>query len=293
MLLFVQDPLQLPDKQAREAVIQAHQFQIVVRGSGDVGSAVAHRLFLSGYNMILHDGPQPATTRRGMAFTDAIFDGQAVLEGLYALRVDDLHALPGLMAEHRVLPIVVAAFDALIGAVQPGILIDARMRKRTQPDRQRGLARLTIGLGPNFVAGETTDLAIETSWGDDLGAIVEQGPTRPLGGDPRPLAGHSRDRFVYAPCTGIFQTGHHIGDPVSRDEIVAHIGDTALHAPLTGILRGLTRDGVPVSGGTKVIEVDPRGSAPVVTGIGERPRRIAEGVMHAVEAWMKRVNKLT
>ena len=29
---------------------------------------------------------------------------------------------------------------------------------------QRGHAALTVGLGPNFVAGETVDLAIQTMW---------------------------------------------------------------------------------------------------------------------------------
>lgn len=42
---------------------------------------------------------------------------------------------------------------------------------------------------------------------------------------------------------------------------------------------------VPVSQGTKVIEVDPRGPAAEVRGIGERPRRIAEGVLQAVAGW--------
>jgi xanthine dehydrogenase accessory factor len=80
------------------------------------------------------------------------------------------------------------------------------MRKHHQPEVQRGLAKLTIGLGPNFIAGETTDLAIETSWGDELGRVIERGATRPLAGEPREVAGHGRDRYVYAPHVGIFHT---------------------------------------------------------------------------------------
>jgi hypothetical protein len=38
-------------------------------------------------------------------------------------------------------------------------VIDARMRKRAVPEGQRGLAPLTIGLGPNFIAGENVDVA--------------------------------------------------------------------------------------------------------------------------------------
>ena len=55
-----------------------------------------------------------------------------------------------------------------------------------------------------------------------------------------------------------------------------------LAAPLSGVIRGLTHSGVPVAVGTKIIEVDPRGDPAAVFGLGERPRRIAEGVCRAV-----------
>ncbi|MDQ5852309.1 MAG: hypothetical protein M3380_09610, partial [Chloroflexota bacterium] len=131
-------------------MIQGRQCWIVVRGSGDVGSAVAHRLFLAGYTVIIHDGPQPTMSRRGMAFTDAIFDRHAVLDGVAAVRSDDLEGLLVMQAEHTCIPVVVTEFHALLGAVDPHILVDARMRKRAQPEVQRGLVPLTIGLGPNY-----------------------------------------------------------------------------------------------------------------------------------------------
>jgi hypothetical protein len=39
------------------------------------------------------------------------------------------------------------------------------------------------------------DVAIETSWGDNLGAVIEAGSTLPLGGEPRPVGGVGRARF--------------------------------------------------------------------------------------------------
>ena len=48
------------------------------------------------------------------------------------------------------------------------------------------------------------------------------------------------------------------------------------------MIRGLTHSGVPVAVGTKIIEVDPRGDPAAVFGLGERPRRIAEGVCRAI-----------
>ena len=258
---------------------------VVVRGAGDVGSAVAHRLYRAGYTVLLHDGAQPTTTRRGMAFADAIFDGSAVLEEVTAVRVDELDALEALLRVREAIPVVNAGLDEVLDAARPTVLVDARMRKRSRPEPQRGLAPLTIGLGPGFVAGENVDLAVETSWGDDLGRVIERGPTLPLEGEPRPIGGHARDRYVYAPLAGIFRTTCRIGQLVRQDELIAHIDTTPLHAPLGGALRGLTHDGVPLAAGTKVIEVDPRGVTATVTGIGERPGRIADRVLRAVEWW--------
>jgi xanthine dehydrogenase accessory factor len=255
--------------------------RVLIRGSGDVGSAVAHLLAREGHEVVIHDVALPAAPRRGMAFADAIFDGSCDLEGVRARRIDDVDGLRAGGAD--VLVTTVELGDAL-AAVVPDVLVDARMRKRAQPESQRGLARLTIGLGPNFVAGETTDLAIETQWGDDLGTVVSEGPTKALGGEPRSFEGHARDRFVYAPAAGVMRTEAQIAQRVIAGELVATIGDEELRAPLDGILRGLVHDGVPVDVGAKVVEVDPRGDLEKVFGIGPRPRRIAEGVLEAMAA---------
>jgi xanthine dehydrogenase accessory factor len=159
------------------------------------------------------------------------------------------------------------------------------MRKHAQPEIQRGLADLTIGLGPNFIAGETVDFAIETNWGESLGRIIESGATNPLQGEPREIDGHARDRYVYAPLAGVFHTSLQIGDIVMKGQEVALIDSTPLLAPIDGTLRGLTRDGVPISLKTKVIEVDPRVQNAQVFGIGERPARIADGVLTAIQNW--------
>ncbi len=253
--------------------------RVLVRGSGDVGSAVAHLLLRSGHRVVVHDVALPAAPRRAMAFADAIFDGTCELAGIRARRIDDVRLLrPG----DGEVPVTTAELDGVLAALAPDVLVDARMRKRAQPEPQRGLAPLTIGLGPNFVAGETTHLAIETQWGDELGNIVTEGPTKPLGGEPRSFEGHARDRFVYAPVAGIMRTQATIAQRVAAGERVAAIGDAELRAPLAGILRGLVPDGVPVAAGAKVVEVDPRGELTKVFGIGPRPRRLAEGVLEAM-----------
>jgi xanthine dehydrogenase accessory factor len=256
--------------------------RVLVRGSGDVGSAVAHLLLGHGHEVVIHDVEAPAAPRRGMAFADAIFDGACELDGVRARRAELAELGAGNLEE--VLVSTAPQVGDVLAALLPDVLVDARMRKRARPESQRGLAPLTIGLGPNFVAGETIDLAIETQWGEDLGTIVADGPTKPLGGEPRSFDGHARDRFVYAPVGGVMRTQAAIAQRVAAGEVVATIGDEALRAPLDGILRGLVHDGVPVAAGAKVVEVDPRGDLTKVFGIGPRPRRIAEGVLDAMAA---------
>jgi xanthine dehydrogenase accessory factor len=259
--------------------------RLLVRGSGDIGSAVAHRLFQAGYAVVLHETPQPTAARRQMAFTDALFDGSAWLEGVEARRLDDLTRLETWLAAREVLPVTALDFAALLQVLRPQALVDARMRKHLQPENQLSLAPLTIGLGPNFVAGETVRLAVETGWGEHLGKVLAHGAPQPLEGEPKAIAGHARDRYVYAPQAGIFETTRQIGERVTEGEELARIGETRLFAPISGVLRGLTHDNVPVQVKTKVIEVDPRADAPQVAGIGERPARIAAGVLAAIQAW--------
>lgn len=259
---------------------------VVVRGCGDVGSAVAHRLFRAGYPVLIHDCPSPAAPRRGMAFTDAVFDRRCTLEGVEAVRLDALTYLPEALARREAIPMVVAPLDEVLSRLLPGpaVLVDARMRKRSIPEPQRDLARLTIGLGPNFVAGQTTHLVIETSWGEPLGRVIAKGASAALSGEPRTYGGHARDRFIYAPAAGLFRTRCRIGQAVQAGQAVATLDGARLAAPLTGILRGLVRDGVAIEAGTKCVEVDPRGELANVVGIGERPSRIAQGVLEAIQA---------
>lgn len=259
--------------------------RILVRGSNDIGSAVAHALFSAGYAVVIHDLPQPTVTRRKMAFTDAIFENCAVLDGIEAHLVKQNYLLLDLLSQHQIIPVSIEQFEQVNKTIHPLVVVDARMHKHHHPETLRGLAHLTIGLGPNFVAGVTSDLAIETNWGDQLGQIISHGATQALQGEPKELGGHARNRYVYATCSGIFQTHFQPGDVVEQSQEIASIDSTPLYAPLSGLLRGITHDNVPVTIKTKVIEVDPRGTDAQISGIHDRPALIAWGVLRAIQSW--------
>ena len=253
---------------------------VLIRGIGDVGSAVGHVLHRAGFAVAILDEPCPTAHRRGMAFVDAMYDGSARLDGVTARRVDDVAEIAACRAEGCIAALCLP-FDAALQALTWSVLIDARMRKRQAPEDQRGLAPLVIGLGPGFDAGANVDIAVETSW-ERLGAILRRGPTLKLAGEPQPVGGAGRERLVYAPEDGVFRTQRRLGELVAAGDVVATVDGQPLLAPIAGALRGLTRDGIRVARDTKVIEVDPRGTTAGIFGLGERPRRIAEAVLSVV-----------
>jgi xanthine dehydrogenase accessory factor len=255
---------------------------ILVRGTGDVGSSVALVLFCAGHRVVLHDSPRPAHARRGMSFTNALFRGKCELCGVYAKYAADLRSLKCMLLCGRAVPVFDFKLEDVLLAIKPEILVDARMRKRIQPEVQRGLAPCTIGLGSNFVAGKTTDLVVETAWGPRLGAVIKRGRSQELAGEPRELGGHRRERFVYAPCAGDFRTRLDIGALVTAGQEIGQIEGLPVLAPLTGRLRGLAHDGALIKQGAKIVEVDASGNRSSGSGVGARPRRIAQGVLTAL-----------
>src|SRR5580704_18033512 len=106
---------------------------VLVRGVGDIGSAVAVILFRAGYSVALHDEPATPTPRRGMAFADAIFDGWATLDGLTAIRVQNPAELRHALHAGDAIPVAVQPFSEIADACKWSALIDARMRKRAVP----------------------------------------------------------------------------------------------------------------------------------------------------------------
>jgi xanthine dehydrogenase accessory factor len=255
---------------------------VLVHGAGDVGSAVAHMSHESGFAVVLHDAPRPSHARRGMSYTDALYDGVATLAGVVGKRIRDASDLLPMVRCRRAIALTDLPIADILQLLSLDVVVDARMRKRVRPEPQRGLAPLVVGLGPNYEAGADADVVVETAWGDDLGKVMRSGRCRDFAGEPQLIAGHGRDRYVYSPCEGEFATTLRIGDVVAAGQEVAHIGTTILRAPLSGRLRGLTHAGAVVALGAKVIEVDPRGRTAQIYSLGERPRRIARGVLEAI-----------
>ncbi len=253
-------------------------WRVLVLGIGDIGSAVAHRLFRAGELAAIQDDPRPATSRRRMAFVDAMFDGETQLTGVIARLVSPAKLSPSTWSV-RFIPVTATATASAIEKLKPDVIVDARMTKRANRERFKRLARLTIGLGPGFVAGETVDVAVETDWRNP-GRIFRTGAA--ASGRPHAPNGSGRERVLYAPGAGMFTSPCDIGDVIRRGEAIGKIGRRAVRAPLAGRLRGLARSGEPVAVGAEIAEIVPAGVDEKIVGIAERPRRIADSVLTLV-----------
>jgi len=262
----------------------------IVRGVGDVGSAIAWKLFKVGFLVICHENRQPRTIRRKMAFCDALWNGDCVLAGLKAVRVDRLeHLLPFILRRNEV-AVYSGPFEALVETIQPALIVDGRIQKFSKVETLQGLAPLTIAVGPSFIAGEHVDYVIESCWGDDLGCVLSEGSAAaPVPVPPR-LNGIGWERFVFCEGPGRFESHRQIGEHVSRGEIIGRINGRGIPAPIAGYLRGLLTPGLSVIKGEKICEIDPRGDRAHFEGLAERPRGIAEGVLKAISEYVSQSN---
>ena len=79
----------------------------VIRGAGDIASAIALRLVRCGASVLMTEIEQPLTVRRTVAFSEAVRMGKAQVEGVTAVRARDAsHALE-LLSGEGVVPVLV------------------------------------------------------------------------------------------------------------------------------------------------------------------------------------------
>jgi xanthine dehydrogenase accessory factor len=255
--------------------------RVLVVGGGDVGSAVAHRLFQAGMKVLISERPKSPHARRGMAFTDALFDGEATLQGVKARCVPDTSGVEACWREGGVLPIVTFPESLLLAEIHFDACVEATMRRHAVVPDIRNMAPLAIGLGPGYCPGVNCHVAIETQWGPGMGEVLWNSPCAQRDGGPRALAGVTRARFAVAPGAGTWRTQRRLGEQIDAGMPVGSIDNAQIHSPISGHLRGLTHDGADVKEGARVVEVDPR-IPPQIFGLGERPLAVAEGVMGAL-----------
>src|SRR6185369_6133138 len=205
--------------------------RILVLGGGDVGSAVAHRLFRLGLDVLVSERAGSTHARRGMAFTDALFEGRAVIDGVAASWQTDIEAVQQCWQRRDAVPIVTLPETLICAALVFDVVVEATMRRnQPQPDL-RALAPLTIGLGPGYVPQQNCHVAVETQWGAAMGEVLRERPAAPRSGGPYALGGAGRERFAIAPEAGTWHTARRLGQAVAQGDELGRVGAHAIRAP--------------------------------------------------------------
>lgn len=250
---------------------------VVVRGGGELATAAARLLFLSGFPVVVLERAQPLAVRRLVAFSEAVFAGEIVVDGVRArcVPIADLGPAPDFV------PVAVDPEGSAVARLRPQVLVDARMLKR-DGGTTRADAPLVIGLGPGFLAGEDVHAVIETQRGSDLGRVLWAGSAEPDSTRPAAVLGYAEKRVVRAPVGGRFQAQARIGDIVIPGQVLGLVGATPVTSAIAGLVRGLIADGVEVPAGIKIGDVDPRGPGIDPARISDKARAVAAGVLEAV-----------
>lgn len=258
------------------------QNTIVMRGGGDLASGVALRLHRIGLKVMITELAQPLTVRRLVSFSNAVFEGQAEVEGVTAICVESVLGAQPVWNRGQIPVIVDPACEI---RHDPGLnlraIIDARMTKKS-PELGMSAAPMVIGLGPGFVAGENCHAAIETNRGHTLGRVIWDGAPQMDTGIPGKVSTFRAERVLRAPEAGVFQAEKALGESVQAGERIAQVNGKPILAPFDGVLRGLLYAGIPVHQGMKVGDLDPRNDPRYAHLVSEKALAIAGGVMEAL-----------
>jgi xanthine dehydrogenase accessory factor len=250
----------------------------VVRGGGELASAAARLLFLSGMRVVVLERDQPLAVRRLVSFADAVFSGERMVEGVPG-RLVGADAVPDGPLSY--VPVVIDPEGRLLARGDADVVVDGRMAKRGSAPRHEGSAFL-VGLGPGFTAGVEVDAVIETQRGPDLGRVLWNGGAEPDTSVPSPVLGHTEKRVLRAPRSGIFHERIELGAVVVAGDVIGDVDGDPVTTPIAGLLRGVLKGGVPVEAGFKVGDVDPRGPGVNAGLISDKARAVAAGVLEAV-----------
>lgn len=249
---------------------------IIVRGGGDIGSAVAFSLYRANLGkIIITEKEKPFAIRREVSFASAIYENVKTVEGIEGRRelIEDVD-----INDKNHISVVIDEKGDSLEKFHPHVVIDAILSKRKY--RNYNLQNsFIIGLGPEFVPGENCHVAVETNRGHNLGRAYFDKPTLKPTGIPGKIAGYSEKRLLRANIDGIIKNLKEIGEFVKKGDIVALIGNTQVKAEINGVVRGLIRNGVTVYKNLKIGDIDPRGIKEYCYTISEKSRCIAGSVV--------------
>ncbi|MFO7951546.1 MAG: selenium-dependent molybdenum cofactor biosynthesis protein YqeB [Bacillota bacterium] len=260
---------------------------VLIKGAGDLASGVAHRLYQSGFKVVMTEKERPTVIRRTVSFAQAVFDDEVKIEGVQAKKVEgaeniNTETIDGFIGQ-GVIPVIVDPHLVTLNYLTPEIFIEGTLSKKNI-DTTLQDAPLVIALGPGFKAGREVHAVVETRRGHYLGRVIYSGEALPNDGQPGMVGGYSVERLLKAPVAGVFRNRLNIGDMVTAGEVAGYVGETPVPANISGVIRGLINENMEVKEQMKIGDVDPRAQREHCFSISDKARAVGGGVLEAILA---------
>ena len=258
---------------------------IIVRGGGDLATGTIYKLYQCGFQVLILEVKNPSAIRRNVAFSEAVYQGQQTVEDVTCYHAETLEQAKAMLQEGKLVVFVDPKGES-ITQLKPVAVVDAILAKKNL-GTHRGMAPITVALGPGFVAGDDVDAVVETKRGHNLGRVLWEGTAAPNTGVPGIIGGYGKERVIHSPVEGVLRNVCKITDTVQNGQVIAVVetaqGNVPIHATLDGLLRGLIRDGYSVAKGFKIADIDPRTEEyQNCFTISDKARCIAGGVVEAI-----------
>jgi len=255
-------------------------FKVVIKGAGEMATGIAHRLFMAHFkNLVMTEIPNPITVRRTVAFSEAVYNKKAEVEGLTAEYAENLSEVFDIWKREHIAVIVDPKWG-IIKNLKPDAVVDAIMAKKNIGTR-KDEAHIVIGVGPGFCAPSDVHAVIESNRGHHLGRTIYAGSPEAHTGIPGPTMGYTKERVLRAPHSGTIKHIRDIGSEVKKGDLILYVNGTPVLATIGGILRGLIRE-IDVAANEKIADIDPRGNKEHCYSITDKARAIGGGVLEAL-----------
>ena len=260
--------------------------RVLIKGAGDLATGIACRLHRSGFQVAMTEIEQPTTVRRTVAFSTAVWDGEAAVEGITG-RLCGTPEEVRAAAERDEIAVLVDPDCRTLSWWKPDVLVDAVIAK-VNTGTSITDAPIVIGVGPGFAAGIDCHCVVETKRGHDLGRCISEGSAAPNSGVPGIIGGYGLERLVRAEAAGVFRGTEDIAARVQAGQTVGYVEtgreQVPVKAQIDGVLRGILHDGVEVHPGMKAGDVDPRDVEQHCFTVSDKARAIGGGVLEAILA---------
>ena len=226
------------------------------------------------------DLPQPTAIRRTVCFSQAIVEGEVIIEDVRGVRCHSSDEVNRILAD-KAIPLLVDPEAKCRHDLQIDALVDAILAKRNLGTTIHD-APVVIGIGPGFTAGVDCHAVVETMRGHTLGRAYYCGSALANTAIPGLIGGYAGERVLRAPADGTFCQLLPIGAQVKAGDVAGRVAGQAMVCTIDGVLRGILADGVEVHCGMKAGDVDPRCKVEYCYTASDKALAVGGGVLEAI-----------